>query len=107
MEAGIRGVDAASWYRSAPSSPTATETRRDPIASSIAAIHGACVTSKARIGDELVSFRVSCAAQRTRSRTTPSPDVKHGAASACDAGSSTSSSSTFHPSADRRCSSTT
>ena len=97
MEAGIRGVDAASWYRIAPSSPTVTEIRRDPITSSIAAIHGARVTSKPRTGDELGSFRVSCAAQRTRSRTTPTSSTKHGVASACDAGSSTSSSSTFHP----------
>ena len=55
----------------------------------------------------LVSLSVSCATQRTRSRTTPTSwDVKQGDASAWDAGSSVSRSITLQPCRVRRWSST-
>jgi hypothetical protein len=105
FDAGIRGAEADRSYRNASSSPTATETRRVPIAWSISSIHGALETSKARTGDVPVALRASCATQRARSRTTPL-DAKQADASACDAGSSVSGSISLQPCRVLRCSST-
>ena len=93
---------------SASSSPTATETRRDPDR-----VVDRGHPRRLRDLEAQDRRRAGLVQGVLRRPTHAQPDHadvverKHGAASACDAGSSTSSSSTFHPSSDRRCSSTT